>query len=64
MTPYFLKRKSHLLKKSKRLIILEKDKYATHRTIVDLKHQNPQIRWEVDIRDFYRMVMKFSNHLI
>ena len=61
MTPYFLKRKSHLLEKVKPLIILDTDKYETHRTIVDLKSQNPQIRWELDTRNFNCCCGKYTD---
>ena len=61
MTPYFLKRRQHLLQKVQRMLILDEDKYSTHRTIIDTKYTNPSIRWEVDTRVFHCCCGKYED---
>ena len=61
MTPYFEKRKEHLIEKAKSLQIVEEESYGTHRTVVDLNYPFPQIRWEVDSRTFFCCCGKYTD---
>lgn len=52
MTPYYTKRKKHVEIKAQRMQIIEEESYQTSRTIIDPQYPFPEIRWEVNTRDY------------
>lgn len=61
MTPYYLKRKEHLIEKAKHLQIVNEESYETYRTIIDNDFPYSQVRWEVDSRSYYCCCGKYND---
>ncbi|KAK8891633.1 hypothetical protein M9Y10_028852 [Tritrichomonas musculus] len=52
MTPYYIKRKQHIEIKAQRLQIIEEETYGTSTTVIDPRFPYPEIRWEINTRDY------------
>lgn len=61
MTPYCMKRKEHLETKAQRLEIVEEESYSTSMIIVDPQHPHPEIRWEINTRDYWCPCGKYTD---
>lgn len=61
MTPYYLKRKSHLEEKAQRLQIIHSESVGTSRTVIDPKYPIEGIRWEVNTRTYYCDCGKYTD---
>ena len=61
MTPYYTKRKEHVETKAQHLQIIEEESYQTSRTIIDPHYPFPEIRWEVNTRDYHCPCGKYQD---